>query len=145
MEITEKSPEAASVGDQRRERLKLILNRVFQGNKAAFAKSINVDPSTLNKVLSGKTKGVSTFIIEGVLENVEDRDGQRVSRRWLEEGIGDTFLNQSQDESDLEERARSTYLQLVGPGGRIMMQVDLVIMTTTKPHQIPLDVKEGIG
>ena len=53
-------------------------------------------------------------------------------------------VDQSSSE-DLEESARSVYLQLIGPGGRVMMQVDLVIMTTTKPHQIALDVKEGIG
>ena len=46
---------------------------------------------------------------------------------------------------DLVETGRMTYLQLVGPGGRVMLEVEMVIKATTKPHQIPLDVREGIG
>ena len=45
---------------------------------------------------------------------------------------------------DLVETGRFTYLQLIGPEGRVMLEVEMVIKATTKPHQIPLDVKTGL-
>ncbi len=141
MEIKEKNPDIAS---PRRERIQLLLREVFQGNKAAFARKINVDPSTLNKVLSGQTQSVSTKIIEGIMANIEDNQGNRISRDWLEDGEGQPFTPSTDQSPDLEETGRTTYLKVVGPGGQVMAQIDLVFLGTTKPHQISLDIETGI-
>ncbi len=92
------------------------------------------------------------------LRDVAERIGVRFE--WLKTGDGSMRAKPvpatgqvSEDPSpvdqpsseDLQETGRMTYLQLIGPGGRVMLEVEMVIKATTKPHQIALDVKEGIG
>ena len=73
------------------------------------------------------------------------------SMRWLKTGEGPMQGDEEVREStsltgddDLEETNRSTYLKVVGPGGRVMARIDLVFMGTTKPFRIPLDVETDL-
>ena len=79
------------------------------------------------------------------LQSIASKTGFKV--RWLKTGEGNMIAEaESTPEppeavtDDLEETNRTTYLQVVGPGGRVMARIDLVFMGTTKPHQVPLDV-----
>ena len=47
-------------------------------------------------------------------------------------------------EEDLVQTHSSTYLKVIGPGGRVMARIDLVFFGTTKPIQIPLDVDTDV-
>ena len=50
----------------------------------------------------------------------------------------------AQQQGELMETNRAVYLQVVGPGGRVMAQIELVFKATTQPYQIPLDVVTDI-
>ena len=129
--------------------------RQLRGNQSRnrFAATFGKSPRTIERWEKGQTEPS-----EADLRLLMHEMGLRY--QWLRSGEGsmqeepvpatgqvtEDFSPVDQLSSeDLEESARSVYLQLIGPGGRVMMQVDLVIMTTTKPHRIALDVKEGIG
>ena len=124
----ETTTEQAQVSDDLTKRRGAILDVIDQiGSQKAASEVLDISESRLSKALNLKT------ISDRRLAPIE-----RAIDKWKDSKL-------PEGNEDLIETGRMTYLQLVGPGGRVMLEVEMVIKATTKPHQVPLDVKERLG
>ena len=84
---------ATKYGEDVRDRLNIVLNKLYGGTNADFARDAKIQEPTLHKVLSGVTKNVSNNIVEKVIENIADDRGRRLRREWLLDGEGAMLLS----------------------------------------------------
>lgn len=95
------------------ERLQYIIDELFDGNKAAFARVIGIAPTSISNYL-GKERASkpSSDILEKIVNTVE-----KVNAHWLLTGKGDAFTNGTQysteDKSKDEECCTSEYIKCI--------------------------------
>lgn len=65
-------------------RIQEIVDKLFNGNKAAFAKAINKAPTTISNILSSRKTVPSADIITSIINSIEN-----LNSYWLITGIGD--------------------------------------------------------
>lgn len=71
------------------ERLQYIVDKSFNGNKAAFARAINVAPTSISNYLSKeRTSKPSSEMLEKIVNSVEN-----LNAKWLLTGNGEPFIN----------------------------------------------------
>ena len=81
------------------ERLQFIIDEIFGGNKAAFARAIDIAPTSISNYL-GKERASkpSSDILEKIVNSVD-----KINAYWLLTGKGDAFASNTQY-STLENR-----------------------------------------
>lgn len=95
------------------ERLQYIIDELFDGNKAAFARVIGIAPTSISNYL-GKERASkpSSDILEKIVNTVE-----KVNAHWLLTGKGDAFISDTQystkDKSKDEECCTSEYIKCI--------------------------------
>ena len=74
------------------ERLQYIIDQLFDGNKAAFARNIGIAPTSISNYL-GKERASkpSSDILEKIVNSVE-----KVNAYWLLTGKGEAFIENNQ-------------------------------------------------
>ena len=74
------------------ERLQYIIEELFDGNKAAFARTIGIAPTSISNYL-GKERASkpSSDILEKIVNSVE-----KVNAYWLLTGKGEAFVQDNQ-------------------------------------------------
>ena len=83
-------------------RIQHIINTMFEGNKAAFAKTIGKAPTTIANIVGRRQTAPSSDIIEGILNSIEN-----INPYWLVTGIGDMIV--ANDTSQLIHEAQEEY------------------------------------
>lgn len=76
------------------ERIQLIVDELFNGNKARFANSIEIPQTTVSNVLTKRKSNPSADFLEAIANSIESID-----LRWLLTGNGE-MLNRSQSDSN---------------------------------------------
>lgn len=78
------------------ERLQYIIEELFDGNKAAFARTIGIAPTSISNYL-GKERASkpSSDILEKIVNSVE-----KVNAYWLLTGKGEAFTQNNQYSTD---------------------------------------------
>lgn len=76
-------------------RIQEIVDKLFNGNKAAFAKAIDKAPTTISNILSSRKTVPSADIITSIINSIEN-----LNSHWLMTGIGDMLLIST----DIKER-----------------------------------------
>ena len=71
------------------DRMERVVNEVFDGNKAAFAKAIAVEPATMSSYLGNKRRSKPSVDMAARIVTALDVDA-----RWLLTGEGDVSLHQ---------------------------------------------------
>lgn len=95
------------------ERLQYIIDELFDGNKAAFARIIGIAPTSISNYL-GKDRASkpSSDILERIVNTVE-----KVNAHWLLTGKGSAFIDNTQysitDEPKHEECNMSEYIECI--------------------------------
>ena len=74
------------------ERLQFIIDEIFGGNKAAFARAIDIAPTSISNYL-GKERASkpSSDILEKIVNSVD-----KINAYWLLTGKGDAFVSNTQ-------------------------------------------------
>lgn len=82
------------------ERLQLIVNEKFGGNKASFARCIGIAPTSISNYLSKeRSSKPSSDLLENIVNNIPD-----INAKWLLTGNGDAFdNNNSIDYSSIDD------------------------------------------
>ena len=79
--------------DSINERLQVVINELFDGNKAKFAKAIGIAPTSISNYLGEKRQSKpSSDMLEKILNSVED-----ISADWLLTGNGEMLKQPSRD------------------------------------------------
>ena len=78
------------------ERLQLIVDKKFNGNKAAFAKALGIAPTSISNYLSKSRASKPTSDILGQIVNIVDD----VNALWLLTGNGTPFSNTEPENDD---------------------------------------------
>lgn len=78
------------------ERLQLIVDKKFNGNKAAFAKALGIAPTSISNYLSKSRASKPTSEILGQIVNIVDD----VNALWLLTGNGTPFSNTEPENDD---------------------------------------------
>ena len=88
------------------ERLQFIVDKVFDGNKAAFARQIGIAPTSISNYLSKeRASKPSSDILGNIVTSIPN-----ISAKWLLTGEGEAFTdNYSIDYSSNEERDNQFY------------------------------------
>lgn len=95
------------------ERLQYIVDKLFDGNKAAFARAIEIAPTSISNYL-GKERSSkpSSDILEKIVNSVD-----KVNPYWLLTGKGEAFLSNTQYSTNnisIEEAANiTTYIECI--------------------------------
>lgn len=95
-----------------RDRLRMLKRDRFRGNATAMAETVEINKSTLTRVLSGDTETVTDHVVSHVLNNVENEHGDGLRAPWLEFGSGPRWEGQVENE-EREDDVTDTELQLV--------------------------------
>lgn len=88
------------------ERLQFIVDNVFDGNKAAFARQIGIAPTSISNYLSKeRASKPSSDILENIVTYIPN-----ISAKWLLTGEGEALTSKySIDYSSNEERGNQFY------------------------------------
>lgn len=95
------------------ERLQYIVDKLFDGNKAAFARAIEIAPTSISNYL-GKERASkpSSDILEKIVNSVD-----KVNPYWLLTGKGEAFSSNTQYSTNnisIEEAANiTTYIECI--------------------------------
>lgn len=95
------------------DRLQYIVDELFDGNKAAFARTIDIAPTSISNYL-GKERASkpSSDILEKIVNSVE-----RVNPYWLLTGKGDPFYINTQcsssEQVNIEQPNISEYIECI--------------------------------
>lgn len=74
------------------ERLQFIVDEVFNGNKAAFARTIGIPPTSISNYLGKeRTSKPSSDILERIVNAVD-----KINAYWLLTGKGEAFISNTQ-------------------------------------------------
>ena len=76
-------------------RLKCIIDELFDGNVSAFSRATNISQSTLKDIVGGKMNKPSC----GVLEKIASVKTLNVSMEWLLTGEGEMYVPATPSES----------------------------------------------
>lgn len=95
------------------ERLQFIVDEVFNGNKAAFARTIGIPPTSISNYLGKeRTSKPSSDILERIVNAVD-----KINAYWLLTGKGEAFISNTQyttsDNSIKEEGNISEYITCI--------------------------------
>lgn len=78
------------------ERLQYIIEELFDGNKAAFARTIGIAPTSISNYLGkGRASKPSSDILEKIVNSVE-----KINAYWLLTGKGEAFTQNNQYSTD---------------------------------------------
>jgi len=105
------------------ERIQLIVDELFNGNKAKFANSIVIPQTTVSNVLTKRKSNPSADFLEAIANSIES-----INLRWLLTGSGE-MLDRGQDYSNsflLSNRDASALASLVAepPGPYQSSKID---------------------
>ena len=89
-------------------RIQIIVDELFNGNKAAFAKSIGKAPTTVSNILGGRQTTPSADFIESIGKFIKD-----INLTWLMTGTGNMLV--APDTLSIVEEVSPGYTRLSKP------------------------------
>ena len=69
------------------ERIQQIVDELFNGNKAAFAKAIGKAPTTVANILGARKTTPSSDFVESIKNSIEN-----INLLWLMTGVGEMLI-----------------------------------------------------
>lgn len=124
------------------DRYKLLISKLYDNNKAAFARRINVNPTVIENIVGKRGGSPSYKVIESTCANAN------ISADWLITGVGEmltqevmkTFTEKSDE--DLPQVNEKPVQYQRSP---FFFQEDRSVITKDTPGAIPLVSKRAIG
>lgn len=81
------------------ERIQIIVDKLFDGNKNKFAKAINEAPTSISNILGGRQSVPSAKFLESITNSIEN-----INSTWLLTGNGEMLTSDiKKDDTDTDE------------------------------------------
>lgn len=128
------------------ERFKTIIQTLYNGNKRAFAKAVDVSPTVIENVVGTRNGKPSYDVLVKVCANAN------ISTRWLLTGEGEMLrsqttdeANQSHDQHDHEDAPPSSTTNPLKHGVNPNRSFEHLINPPNEPNRIPLVSVQAVG